>query len=159
MVGFLAVTLAVTIGMKVYKKHQLKQSTKKYKKTIQGPTPKDEENPTTPMSSQTNRVSVSILTNPLVKTSVSQLQGMDVYRTSHGPIQVHNTSSRRLPTAVQVRNPVLSIQKKEGVPTQPTTYYKASMPKVTRPAPTNRVKSIQFQQQQRMLRLAKEDIE
>ncbi len=156
-VGFLAVTLAVTIGVKAYKKQQLKQSTKKYKKTIQGPI-RDEESPPTPMSPLSNRATVSIITNPLVRNPVSQLQSMEVYRTSHGPVQVHNTSSRRLQTSVHVRNPVLSIQKKDLVPSNPATvYYKSALPKVTRPVPTNRIKSIQFQQQQRMLRLAKED--
>jgi hypothetical protein len=152
-VGFLAVTLAVTIGVKAYKKQQLKQSANKYKKTPQDPRVRDEESPPTPMETLQNRTSVSILSNPLMR---NQLQSMDIYRTSHSPVQVHNTSSRRLPTGVQVRNPALSIQKKDGVPVQPTMYYNA-LPKVTRPVPTNRIKSIQFQQQQRMLRLAKED--
>lgn len=139
--------------MKAYKKQQLKKTDKKYKKTPQDPSVRDEESPPTPIETPQNRTSVSILSNPLMR---NQLQSMDVYRTSHGPVQVHNTSSRRLPVDIQIRNPALGIQKKDGVPAQMTLYYNA-LPKVTRPVPTNRIKSIQFQQQQRMLRLAKED--
>lgn len=163
----MAVALTGILITKAYKKRQLLKETKKYKKTSARPY-KDEEAPFTPYTSQpatpNPRFSVSLPQPPPTSNMpnpLKQLQVMETYRTSHGPVQATHHSNRRLPT-VSVANPTLSVNKTGSSPPAAVanTYYSSVrtsvLPKTNRPLP-NRIRGIQFQQQQRMLRLAKEE--
>ena len=161
-VGVMAVALTGTLITKAYKKKQLLKEPKKYKKTPNRPS-RDEEAPFTPYTSQpatpNPRISISLpQTSSTMPNPLKHLQVMETYRTSHGPVQASHNSNRRLPV-VLVTNPTLSVNKTGSSPPA-NTYYSSVrttiLPKANRPIP-NRIKGIQFQQQQRMLRLAKEE--
>jgi hypothetical protein len=172
-VGLLTITLSGFMISKAYKKKQLMKEQKKYTKSSYKPG-KDEESPFTPYTSQPTsprvRSSVSLAQTPtIMKNPLIHLQTMETYRTSHGPVHVKHASNRRLstPSMTITSENVLQIERtdKKSPPatekTQTAAYYNslrlsAALPKPQRPLPP-RIKTIQIQQQQRMLRLAKED--
>lgn len=150
---------------KAYKKKAVKRESPKYKESAFR-SGKDEERPFTPYTSEpstpTIRAPASIVQSPsIIRNPMKHLQPMDTYRTSHGPVHVNHTSNRRLSMPSTTEN-ILHVDRSPPVSekVQSATYYNSlrstALPKLQRPLPP-RIKSIQFQQQQRMLRLVKED--
>jgi hypothetical protein len=159
-VGLLTIALGGFMISKAYKKNKLMKDAAKQPKRYRPGGGKDEESPFTPYTSEpttpTQRTSLSITQTPsIIKNPMNHLQPMETYRTSHGPVHVKHASNRRLSVQVTTDNAMHVGRASPSV--QSATYYSTLRhPVLPKPQPP-RIKSIQFQQQQRMLRLAKEE--